>query len=101
MLAGDVLLDVEDGRGGTGCGDAGLLNGNCPKPGFNPVGSVEVSTDERLRFSPQNAPVCTPPKPPLFWNDGVGLKPPKLPPDIPVGCDNMGPIEGKLGGCCS
>ena len=40
MLAGDVLLETEGGSGGTGgSDDMPLLNGECPKPGLNPVGS--------------------------------------------------------------
>jgi len=74
MLAGEVLLDVEEGSGGTGGGDAWVLNDDCPNPVLNPVGLV-----------------CKPPKPPLFWNGEVEAKLPKLPPGIPVGCDRMGP----------
>src|SRR5882762_5983254 len=101
MLAGDVLLGAEEGSGGMGGVDAGLLNGDCPNPWLNPVGSaIESASSNPVLFGSQNSLVCTPPKPPLFWNDGVRPKLPKLLLGIPVGCESMGPIEGKPVGCC-
>jgi hypothetical protein len=95
MLAGDVL--EAGGRGGTGGGDTEALNGDGLKPGLKPVGLV--CTEPKPGLKPVGL-VCTAPKWPLCWKEGVEAKPPKLPPGIPVGWDNIGPIEGKPVGCC-
>jgi hypothetical protein len=104
MLAGDILFEVGEGSGGTGGGDIRWLNGDCPKPGLNPVGSAKLVSTNNLYFSiifsGSNLLVCMPLKLAVFWNDGVGPKPLKLPPEIPVGCGSIGLIEGNPVGCC-
>jgi hypothetical protein len=44
---------IDGGSGGTGPGPTPLPNGDCPKPGLNPVGSVK-----RHAFNVSGIPKC-------------------------------------------
>jgi hypothetical protein len=53
MLAGEVLFEPGEGGGGTGGGDAVLLNGDRPKLGLNPVGSdTKSASSKNTHFLP-------------------------------------------------